>query len=63
MDQGFAQIVFVGLVAWIFYMLTFRLKDFIVINDHMRGNIKDAGNVAGKATGIGLKVLSTFLKK
>ena len=63
MDQSLGQIVFIGLVAWILYMLTFRLKDFIAINEHMRGNIKDAGNVAGKATGIGLKVLGTFLKK
>ena len=63
MDQSLGQIVFVGLVAWILYMLTFRFEQYKAINEHMRGNLKDAGNVAGKATGIGLKVLGTFLKK
>ena len=63
MDQGFAQIVFVGLIAWIFYMITFRLKDFIAINDHMKENVRWTGKGAEKAAGVGLKTLGHFLKK
>jgi hypothetical protein len=63
MDQSLGQYVFIGLVAWILYMLTFRFEQYKAINDHMRGNIKDAGNVAGKAAGVGFKVLGMFLKK
>ena len=42
MDMNFGQIVFFGLVAWILYMLTFRFEQYKAINDHMRGNVKDA---------------------
>jgi hypothetical protein len=57
------QVVFYGFVVWLVYMMTFRHKQFMELNDHMKGNVRDAAGGAGKAAGVGMKVLQMFLKK
>jgi hypothetical protein len=49
--------------VWLLYMMTFRHKQFIELSEHMKGNVKEALEGAGKAAGDGMKVLGTFLKK
>ena len=44
-------------------MMTFRPKQFMELNEHMKGNQRDALRGAGKAAGFGMKVLGMFLKK
>jgi hypothetical protein len=57
------QVVFYGFIVWMVYMMTFRHKQFMELNDHMRGNVRDAAGGASKAAGVGMKVLGMFLKK
>jgi hypothetical protein len=51
-----------AMVAWIVYMLTFRHKQYMELNDHMKGNLRDAGKVAGKTAGVGFKLFRMFMK-
>ena len=57
------ELAFYGFIVWIVYMMTFRHKQFMELNEHMKGNVKDAKDGASKAAGVGLKVLGMFLKK
>jgi hypothetical protein len=57
------ELAFYGFVVWMVYMMTFRHKQFMELNEHMKGNVKDAKDGASKAAGVGLKVLGMFLKK
>jgi hypothetical protein len=61
--QEFGQVLFYAGIVWLFYMMTFRHKQFMELNEHMKGNVKDAKDGASKAAGVGLKVLGMFLKK
>ena len=49
--------------GWMFYMMTFRPKQFMELNDHAKRHQKDVLRGAGKGVGVGLKVLGMFLKK
>ena len=40
-----------------------QAKQFMELNDHMKGNVNDAVGGAGKAAGFGMKLLGMFLKK
>ena len=53
MDIGY--LIFYGFIAWMVYMMTFRHKQFMELNDHMKGNVRDATGTAGKAAGVGFK--------
>jgi hypothetical protein len=57
------EMAFYGAVLWMFYMMTFRTKQFMELNDHMKGNVKDTMKDAGKAASVGMTVLRMFLKK
>ena len=51
------ELAFYGFVVWMVYMMTFRHKQFMELNEHMKGNVKDAKDGASKAAGVGMKVL------
>ena len=57
------ELMFYGFILWMVYMMTFRHKQFMELNEHMKGNLKDAKGEAKKAVGVGMKVLVNFLKK
>ena len=57
------QLVFYGFIVWMVYMMTFRHKQFMELNEHMKGNQREALQGAQKAAGVGMKVLGHFLKK
>ena len=57
------ELVFYGFIVWMVIMMTFRPKQFMELNEHMKGNVKDAKDGADKAAGVGMKVLGMFLKK
>ena len=57
------QVMFYGFIVWMVYMMTFRPKQFMDLNNHMKGNVNDAVGGAKKATGFGMKLLGMFLKK
>ena len=57
------ELAFYGFIVWMVYMMTFRHKQFMELNEHMKGNVRDAKDGASKAAGVGLKVLGMFLKK
>lgn len=57
------EVFFYGLIVWVIYMMTFRTKQFMELNDHMKGNVKDTMRDAGKAAGVGMKLFNTFFKK
>ena len=61
MDMG--KLMFYGFILWLVYMMTFRPKQFMELNDHMKGNVKDTMGDAKKAAGFGMKLLGMFLKK
>ncbi len=61
--DDFGKLFFFGFVAWWLYMATFRTKQFLELDSHMRGNMKEAARGAGKAAGVGMKVLGMFMKK
>lgn len=61
--MNIGELAFYGLIVWLIYMMTFRTKQFMELNDHMRGNVKDTMKDAGKAAGFGMQVLRMFLKK
>lgn len=63
MDQTFAQILFVGLIAWLFYMATFRHRQLIEINEHMKVNARWTSRGAAKAANMGLKAFGAHRKK
>jgi hypothetical protein len=56
-------LIFFGFLAWMLYMMTFRHKQFIELNEHMKGNRREAIQGAQKAAGVGMKVLGHLLKK
>ncbi len=53
------EFAFYGFIAWIIYMMTFKPKQFMELNEHMKGNVQDAKDGASKAA----IVLGKFLKK
>jgi hypothetical protein len=57
------ELFFYGFIAWMVYMMTFRPKQFMELNEHLKGNVKDATGGASKAAGVGMKVFGMFLKK
>ncbi len=61
MDMG--KLMFYGVILWMVYMMTFRHKQFMELNEAAKQNQRDALRGAGKAAGVGLKVLGMFLKK
>jgi hypothetical protein len=61
--QEFGGFLFYAIIIWMFWMMTFRPKQFMELNEHAKGNIKDAAGGAQKAAGVGMKVLGMFLKK
>ncbi len=61
--QFMSQVLFFGIIVWVFWMMTFRPKQFMELNEHAKQNQRDALRGAGKAAGVGLKVLGMFLKK
>jgi hypothetical protein len=61
MDYG--KLLFYGAIVWVIYMMTFRHKQLLELDEHMKENRRQALHGAGKAAGVGLKVLGMFLKK
>ena len=61
--MNLGDLLFYGLILWVVYMMTFRPKQFMELNDHMKGNVKDTMRDAGKAAGFGMKLFNTFFKK
>jgi len=57
------ELFFYGFIVWMVYMMTFRPKQFMELNEHMKENQRQALRGAGKAAGVGMKVLGMFLKK
>lgn len=57
MDIG--KLVFYGFIVWMVYMMTFRHKQYMELQEHMKGNLKETAGVASKAAG----VLGKLLKK
>ncbi|MDE2507818.1 MAG: hypothetical protein KGM43_11450 [Planctomycetota bacterium] len=57
------ELAFYGFILWMVYMMTFRTKQFMELNDHMKGNVKDTMKDAGKAAGFGMKLFNTFFRK
>ncbi len=57
------HLFFYGLIVWVIYMATFRPKQLMELDNHMRGNLKDTASDAKKAANLGMKVLNQFLKK
>ena len=57
------ELFFYGFIVWMVYMMTFRHKQFMELNEHMKENQRQAVRGAGKAAGVGMKVLGMFLKK
>jgi len=53
------EFFFYGFIVWMVYMMTFRPKQYMELNEQMKGNVKDAMGGASKAAG----VLGKFLKK
>jgi hypothetical protein len=58
--QFVSQVLFFGIIVWLFYMMTFRPKQYMELNDHAKRHQSDVLRGAGKA---GLKVFGMFLKK
>ena len=56
-------LVFYGFIVWMVYMMTFRTKQFMELNEHMKGNVKGTLSDAGKAASFGMKVFRKVLKK
>jgi hypothetical protein len=54
---------FFAAVAWYLYMATFRHKQLIELNQHMRGNMKDPTHGLGKGAKFGVGVARFFRKK
>jgi hypothetical protein len=61
--QEFAGFLFYAIIIWVFWMMTFRPKQYMELSDYAKQNQRDALRGAGKAAGIGMKVLGRFLKK
>jgi hypothetical protein len=61
MDIG--GLFFYGLIAWVIFMATFRPKQLMELDDHVKGNQRDALRGMGKAAGVGMNVLGRFLKQ
>ena len=40
--QFMGQVIFFGFIVWMVYMMTFRPKQFMELNNHMKENQKDA---------------------
>jgi hypothetical protein len=57
------ELMFYGLILWTVYMMTFRTKQFMELNEHMKGNVKDTMSDAKKAADVGMKVINMFRKK
>jgi hypothetical protein len=57
------ELAFYGFILWMVYMMTFRTKQFMELNEHMKGNVKDTVSDARKAAGLGMKVIEKFRKK
>jgi len=57
MDIG--KLVFYGFIVWMVYMMTFRHKQYMELQEHMKGNLKETAGVASKAAGM----LGKLLKK
>jgi hypothetical protein len=53
------EFFFYGFIVWMVYMMTFRTKQFMELNEHMKGNVKDTMSDAKKAA----DVLGKFFKK
>jgi hypothetical protein len=61
--QFVSTVLFFAVIVWLFYMMTFRPKQFIELNANAKKHQKDVLRGAGKGVGVGLKVLGMFLKK
>ena len=61
--DDFGKLLFYGAIVWVVYMMTFKHKQFMELNEHMKENQRQALRGAGKAAGVGMKVLGMFLKK
>lgn len=57
------ELAFYGFILWMVYMMTFRTKQFMELNDHMRGNVKDTIGDATKAANAGMALIEKFRKK
>jgi hypothetical protein len=58
--QFVSQVLFFGIIVWVFWMMTFRPKQYMELSDHAKQNQRDALRGAGN---VGMKVLGMFLKK
>jgi hypothetical protein len=61
--QFVSSVLFFGIIIWVFWMMTFRPKQFMELNNHAKQHRKDVLRGAGKGVGVGLKVLGMFLKR
>ena len=63
MSESTFQLVFWASIVWVMYMATFRHKQLIEVDQHMRGNLKETAGGLGKAAKFGVGVARFFLKK
>ena len=61
--MSIGEVVFYGFIVWMVYMMTFRTKQFMELNDHMKGNVKDTVSDAKKAANAGMAIINKFRKK
>lgn len=57
------QWFFFAVVAWYLFMATFRHKQLIELDQHTRGNFREAAGGLAKAAKFGVGVARFFLKK
>ncbi len=57
------ELAFYGFILWMVYMMTFRTKQFMELNEHMKGNVKDTVGDAKKAASLGMELVNKFRKK
>jgi choline-glycine betaine transporter len=62
MDESYKWF-FYALVAWYLLMATFRHKQLMEVDQHMRGNMKEAAHGLGKGVKFGVGIVRFFLKK
>ena len=59
MDE-FGKLFFFGFLGWWLYMATFRHKQLMELNGHMRGNVRDAGEGLTKGAVTGVRIWKMF---
>jgi uncharacterized membrane protein YjfL (UPF0719 family) len=57
MSESTFQWVFWASIVWVMYMATFRHKQLIEVDQHMRGNLKNTARGLGKGVKFGVGIV------